>query len=950
MHTLISVPENLSTSFPTLFPEKKATHYALSDPEGARIGSGGGTAWLLANHFKHSGASDFSTYLSADKKIIIHAGGQSRRLPAYAPSGKVLSPIPVFRWSRGQNLQQNLLDLQEPFYKELLEVAPETCNTLIASGDILILPGEHFNHLPQADVICMGIWADPHLASRHGVFFTPKSRQTELAFMLQKPKHSQIEQLSATHLFLMDAGVWILSDKAIERLMKKCQWDHRTFKKGIPDYYDLYSEFGLALGTAPSVSDSELSDLSVAIVPLEKGAFYHYGTNLELISSTENIQNSVKDQRAIWHNRVKPHPSLFVQNAVTEKPFTHEQHHIWVENSHIASGWQLNHHHIITGIPKNDWTLQLPAGTCLDLVPLSADELSIRPYGMSDSFSGEAQDAIWMGQALQQWLGDRGLTLEASGISPTSDIQDVALFPILKKTQLKQELISWMIEDVSNEQMKALWLSSQRISATGLNAQADLVTLFQQRAAFAHATIPKLAGNYQKSILYQTDLKKLALTYYKAQLPLPVPPGPDEDPLLIARDRMFRAEHARLSGEAASNYEQQAYQTIHQAFLKSARHPTVPKLSVFTDQIVWGRSPARLDLAGGWSDTPPYCLQSGGSVVNMAVNLNGQPPLQVFIRLSDDPVITLRSIDNGVSETITCYDELANYTNVGSAFSIPRAALCLAGFHPNYGPNQFSSLQAQLKDFGGGIEISLLVAIPKGSGLGTSSILAATILGSLSDFCGLDWNQPTICHNTLLLEQMLTTGGGWQDQYGGILPGIKLLHSQPGMQNDVSAHWLPDMLFKAPEYQNNWLLYYTGITRVAKNILSEIVQGMYLNDGDKLRILDTIKDHALQTADAIQKCDYRQTAEMIGRSWQLNNQLDKGTNTAEIQSILDKIKPFTYGYKLLGAGGGGYLLLCAKDSEAAQAIQKALNAQPPNKKARFVDMHLSDTGMQISRS
>jgi galactokinase/mevalonate kinase-like predicted kinase len=950
MHTLLSVPENLSASFHTLFPEKQATHYALSDPQNARIGSGGGTAWLLANHYKQSAAADFSTYLNAGKRIIIHAGGQSRRLPAYAPSGKVLSPIPVFRWSRGQDLQQNLLDLQEPFYKELLEVAPDTSNTLIASGDILILPGEHFNHLPQVDVICLGIWADPHLASRHGVFFTPKSNQTELSFMLQKPNHSQIEQLSATHLFLMDAGVWLLSDRAIERLMQKCQWNKRAFKKGIPDYYDLYSEFGMALGTTPTLSEEGISDLSVAIVPLEKGAFYHYGTNLELITSTENIQNRVKDQRAIWHNRVKPHPSLFVQNALTEKPFTRDNHHIWVENSHIASGWQLNHHHLLTGIPHNNWSLHLPAGSCLDMVPLVGNKVAVRPYDMSDTFSGAAQDAIWMGQALQQWLSQRGLTLEAAGISPTCDIQDAPLFPVMDKAQITVELIVWMINGVPNKQMKALWLSFKRISATGLNAQADLVSLFRQRAAFAIATLPKLAENYQKSVFYQTDLKRLAQTYYKAGLTLPAPLHQEEHPLLTARDRMFRAEYNRLGGADASHFEQQAYQTIHQAILQSAQHPTVPKLSVFTDQIVWGRSPARLDLAGGWSDTPPYCLQSGGSVVNIAVDLNGQPPLQVFIRLSDKPIITLRSIDNGVSETITSYQELADYTNVGSAFSIPRAALCLAGFHPSYGPDLYPTLEGQLKDFGGGIEISLLVAIPKGSGLGTSSILAATILGALSDFCALGWNHPTICHNTLLLEQMLTTGGGWQDQYGGILPGIKLLHSQPGMQNDVRAHWLPDILFKAPEHQNNWLLYYTGITRVAKNILSEIVQGMYLNEGEKLRILDTIKDHALQTAEAIQKCDYRQTAEMIGRSWQLNNQLDKGTNTPEIQSILNLIEPFTYGYKLLGAGGGGYLLLCAKDADAALSIKRKLNAQPTNNKARFVDMRISDTGLQISRS
>ncbi|GAO30589.1 L-fucose kinase [Geofilum rubicundum JCM 15548] len=950
MHTLISVPENLCSSFTALFPEKRATHFALSDPAGARIGSGGGTAWLLAKHFRQMGTTDFSSYLRASQKIIIHAGGQSRRLPAYAPSGKVLSPIPVFRWSRGQNLQQNLLDLQEPFYKELLEVAPKNNHTLIASGDILILPGEHFNHLPEADIICLGIWADPHLASRHGVFFTPRTRQNELAFMLQKPNHRQIEELSATHLFLMDAGVWILSDKAIERLMVKCQWDDRKFKNEIPAPYDLYSEFGLALGTAPSVSDAELSDLSVAIVPLEKGEFYHYGTNLELITSTEKIQNRIKDQRAIWHNRVKPHPSLFVQNAVTEKPFTQQNHHIWVENSHIASGWQLQHHHILTGIPPNDWSLHLPAGICLDVVPLNDAQVAIRPYGMDDTFSGEAKAALWMGQALQLWLSARGLTLEEAGISPADDIQDAPLFPITEKSRLRPELIGWMTGENSNEEMKALWLSSERVSATGLNERADLVTLFRQRAIFAHSTLPKLAANYQKSIFYQSDLKILAQTYYQSGLDLPASPQPTEDPLLMARDRMFRAEHARVSGKASVPFENQAYHAIHEAFLKSVQHPTVPRLSVFTDQIVWARSPARLDLAGGWSDTPPYCLQSGGSVVNIAVDLNGQPPLQVFIRLSDKPEITLRSIDNGVSETITNYNELVDYTKVGSAFSIPRAALCLAGFHPNYGPTQYPSLEDQLKEFGGGIEISLLVAIPKGSGLGTSSILAATILGALSDFCALDWHHSALCHNTLLLEQMLTTGGGWQDQYGGILPGIKLLHSTPGMQNEVRAHWLPDRLFKAPEYQNNWLLYYTGITRVAKNILSEIVQGMYLNDGEKLRILDTIKDHAQQTAEAIQKCDYRQTAQMIGRSWQLNNQLDKGTNTPEIQSILNRIEPYTYGYKLLGAGGGGYLLICAKDTEAAQNIQQLLKAQAPNNKARFVDMRISETGLQISRS
>ena len=101
-------------------------------------------------------------------------------------------------------------------------------------------------------------------------------------------------------------------------------------------------------------------------------------------------------------------------------------------------------------------------------------------------------------------------------------------------------------------------------------------------------------------------------------------------------------------------------------------------MNVYRDQIVWGRSPVRIDLAGGWTDTPPYCLYAGGNVVNVAIELNGQPPLQVYIKPSDTHKIILRSIDLGAMEVISSWDELRDYNKVGSPFSIPKAALALA--------------------------------------------------------------------------------------------------------------------------------------------------------------------------------------------------------------------------------------------------------------------------------
>ena len=287
---------------------------------------------------------------------------------------------------------------------------------------------------------------------------------------------------------------------------------------------------------------------------------------------------------------------------------------------------------------------------------------------------------------------------------------------------------------------------------------------------------------------------------------------------------------------------------------------------------------------------------------------------------------------------------------MGSPFSIAKAALSLAGFSPEFSATSFPSLEAQLELFGGGLEITTLAAVPKGSGLGTSSILAATVLGTLAETCDLNWDNAKISQMTLVLEQLLTTGGGWQDQLGGIMQGIKIIETKPGLEQLPVIRWLPNQLFTDVEYKSSMLLYYTGITRVAKNILAEIVRGMFLNSGRKIGLLEEIGDHATDTFDVIQRGDYRHLGRQIEKSWQLNNKLDAGTNTPEIQQMLGKVSPYLIGKKLAGAGGGGFMLMLARDSDATKKIREILNAEPLNANARFVDFQLSETGLQISRS
>ena len=845
MKKLLSLPPNLVGEFHEVTGLSREDYFCTCDPVGHRLGSGGGTTWLLQEACRAEGESDLDTWLPREKRILIHAGGQSKRLPSYAVSGKVLMPVPVFRWERGQRLSQNLLSLQLPLYEKMMALAPETIHTMVVSGDVLIRATQPLQPIPEADVVCYGLWLDASVAKNHGVFVSDRRSPSVLKQMLQKPSVQTLSALQKDHYYLTDIGIWLLSDKAVKLLTARSEGKE----------YDLYGEFGCALGTDPTSPDGDISSLSVAIVPLAGGEFYHFGTSREMISSTMRIQNLENDQRKIMHLDRKPHPSIFVQNAMMEIGFTEENTNIWIENSHIGKRWVLTHDHIITGVPENDWDISLAPGECIDVVPVGETDYEVRRYRIDEPLN-------------------------------------------------------------SNE----------------LAERANLRRLFAQRQVFRKQNWSALAKNWSHSVFYQLDLADAASEFRKLGIPLPPPLSEDAPLMTRIHDAMFRGESEKAFALLREGLTQ-----------KTDADAKRPSLCVAEDQIVWGRSPVRIDIAGGWTDTPPYCLMEGGNVINFAIELNGQPPLQTFIRPSKEQRIVLRSIDLGAVEVVETKEQLKDFMHVGSPFSIPKAALVLAGFG-------HQDLQQELEAFGAGIELTLLSAIPAGSGLGTSSILASTVLGAVSDFCGLAWDKNEIGRRTLILEQMLTTGGGWQDQFGGVLGGVKLLQTGSGFNQSPQVRWLPTDLWLQPECKACHLLYYTGITRTAKQILAEIVSRMFLNHGDELRLLREMKEHTMEMYDAILRNDFIRMGQLVRKTWQQNQQLDSGTNPEAVASLTSLVDDLCLGYKLPGAGGGGYLYMIAKDPEAAARIKQILNEHPSNRNARFVELSLSTTGLQISRS
>ena len=884
MKKLLSLPPNLVDSFHDVTGLSREEYFCTNDPVGHKLGSGGGTTWLLQACMTTEDGESLAEWLPREKRILLHAGGQSRRLPSYAPSGKILTPVPVFRWERGQKLSQDLLSLQLPLYEQMMQMAPEGIHTMVVSGDVLVRTSQPLQPIPDADVVCYGLWLDASVAKNHGVFVSSRKSPSVLKQMLQKPSIETLNEIQKDHYYLTDIGIWMLSDKAVELLAKKSKNGDDIIE------YDMYSEFGCALGTNPSKPDNDLLDLKVAIVPLQGGEFYHFGTSREMISSTMRIQNLVNDQREIMHHDRKPHPSIFVQNAECKFKFTEDNENIWIENSYVGEGWTLTRDNIVTGVPENKWKLQLAPGECIDVVPIGDEEYAIRRYHIDDKFAGAEQQK-------QQ-------------------------FPVIGNLAAMSDLVD--LDGLS-------FLTTRLISAEEISTEANLHRLFDQRKALRKQNWSALASNWTHSVFYQLDLADAKREFDDMDIPMPAPLDDDAPLMTRIHDAMFRGESDKAFG------------LLREGLLDIDEKRVIPQLSVAEDQIVWGRSPVRIDIAGGWTDTPPYCLMEGGNVINLAIELNGQPPLQAYIRPSREFRIVLRSIDLGAMEVVETSEQLKDFMHVGSPFSIPKAALVLAGFGNRM-------LMDELEAFGSGIEITLLSAIPAGSGLGTSSILAATVLGALNDFCGLGWDKNEIGHRTLMLEQMLTTGGGWQDQFGGVLGGVKLLQTGRGFCQNPQVRWLPTDLWTQPEYRPCHLLYYTGITRTAKSILAEIVRRMFLNHGGELRLLRQMKEHTLDMYEAIQQNDFVRMGQLVRKTWTQNQLLDSGTNPEDVAKLTSMIDDLCLGYKLPGAGGGGYLYMIAKDPEAAARIKQILTDNSIRKNARFVEMDLSTKGLQISRS
>ncbi|XP_030907754.2 L-fucose kinase isoform X7 [Melopsittacus undulatus] len=397
----------------------------------------------------------------------------------------------------------------------------------------------------------------------------------------------------------------------------------------------------------------------------------------------------------------------------------------------------------------------------------------------------------------------------------------------------------------------------------------------------------------------------------------------------LAAERQKWMSRPALLVRAARHYEGAEQILVRHAVMSSCQFVTVgqaelPPLGHWVQVVC----PARLDLSGGWSDTPPITYEHGGAVVDVAVLVDGCWPISARVRRISEPELRLVSLGGTLQSEVVAelvcreLEHLQDYCQPHAPGALLKAAFICSQIvqFPSQKP-----LQVQLmENFRGGFEVHTWSKLPHGSGLGTSSILAGAVMASLYRAAGKAASTESLIHAVLHLEQRLTTGGGWQDQVGGLVPGIKIGRSKAQLPLRVEVEEIQVPNGFTQTLNDHLLLVYTGKTRLARNLLQDVVRNWYARLPSAVQNVDALVRNAEECAQALRQGNLPLIGKCLDCYWQQKKCMAPGCEPLAVGRMMDALRPYVYGQCLAGAGGGGFLYVLTRAPRQKEVLHQIL--------------------------
>lgn len=904
------------------FLPKHTKFVAIPDRDGLRVGSGGATLEVLK--YLRSKEESFEKL----RVLVIHSGGDSKRVPQYSALGKLFSPVP-HKLPNGRN--STLFDE----FMICMSSVPSRIREgmVLLSGDVLLL----FNPL-QIDYNNVGAAAisfKEHVETgkNHGVYLNGENGNVKCC--LQKKSVEVLRSVGAVNdsdCVDIDTGALIFSTEMMESLYSLIaapeDYDrHVNAKTRLSLYADfLYplaedstleefykekpeGEFCPELTAARERVWNVLRPYRMKLLRLAPAKFIHFGTTREILGLMNGGVDEYKDLgwSRIVGSSIKGDTAGY--NSVLSSRSTIGEG-CYLEVSYVHRNSKIGDHCVLSYIEVSD--REIPDNVVLHGLKQRDGSFVVRIFGIGDNpkenkLFGKDLNELEQKLGVRLWENSAHSLWEANLYAEADNIQD-GVDAALNLYRIVNDESAADIEQWRNAEKKSLCSGFNAADPDAIIAwnrrMEDLVAMDEITKAIRHK-VP--AQKLQK----RTTLTKIQREWLKKRL-----------------DKSDFGERMRLHYYLGvvledENEIQECFHIIQAEMLEA----TVKSLSYNENaRIVTDRHtvnlPLRVNWGGGWSDTPPYCNENGGTVLNVAILLNGKKPVEVTLERIDELKIVFDSRDMDVHGEFDTIEPLQATGDPFDPFALQKACLLACGIIPQKG----YKLEDILRRLGGGFVMhSEVTDVPKGSGLGTSSILSAACVKAVFEFTGIEFTEEDLYAHVLAMEQIMSTGGGWQDQVGGATPGLKYISSMPGLKQEIKVTHVEIPESARKELDERFVLIYTGQRRLARNLLRDVVGRYVGNEPDSLFALEEIQKTAALMRFELERGNVDGFAKLLDYHWELSEKVDAGSSNTLIEQIFSSIEEMIDGRLVCGAGGGGFLQVILKKGITREDVENRLN-------------------------
>lgn len=936
-----------------LLPE--STHYAvLPDPDGKRVGSGGATFQVMKYIGEQLPGEEHP--FKGRRILVIHSGGDSKRVPQYSAVGKLFSPVPrELPDGRGSTLFDEFIIGMSGVPSRIQE------GMLVLSGDVLLL----FNPL-QIDAqfdgaAAISIKEPVSTGKNHGVFLNDGNDYVKC--FLHKQTEEHLQEMGAVNVegnVDLDTGAVIFGSRLLEALYGLITTDHRPDEAKFRRFCNeearisFYGDFLYPLASDSTLDDfykeaaegslndalhncrteiwNAIHEFSMKLICLSPAEFIHFGTTREL---RQLVTQDVQDYEFLdW--------KMQVNSAVTGEGFAAHNAYVgrrakveagaYLENAYVIGNSEVGAGAILSHVRVCDRSV--PEDIVLHGTELRDGRHVVRIYGVQDNPKGRYPgETAFLGNTLEEMMDRNGVNPEDLWDDDETYLWFARLYPVCSTHEEALDaadiLYRMACGTASEAEIKA-WRESERMSLYSSFNETDI--------SAAHAW----EGELENRILTRRFIWALEDgQYYRDALEIFGKRGISEDifhlllkdaeeadfslriRIYYALSRYMKHEGKVFEDQHYDALETSCFGTIQEAVYNSAKKnlPDSSGYKICRDRVDV-ELPVRVNWGGGWTDTPPHCNEKGGVVLNAAMKLRGICPVQITVKRLDELHVEFESKDIGVYTVTDNADEIQDCHNPYDSFALHKAALIACGIIPI---QEKADLKEILQKLGGGIYLSTQVyGVPKGSGLGTSSILSGACVKGIFEFLGLDRTEDEIYDVVLGMEQIMSTGGGWQDQVGGLTDGIKFITTRPGIDQHLKVEKIEMPEDGKQELKDRFALIYTGQRRLARNLLRDVVGGYIGSRPESLEALKEMKGVAVLMRLALEQGDIDEFASLLNRHWELSCQLDSGTTNTCIDQILLVCEELIDGKFISGAGGGGFIQVILKKGVTREQLHEHL--------------------------